>query len=444
MPGRAEDMRKIGEALATMKRIHNVMPIPLDRIEIFDEEYRPSFDKGLIECDDYLEDHLLNRLRGPFDVKGEPVCFSAFIDGVQRIAKVAVVPRYGTPIFIAQIAAGVLAREGKTLKIPSDVERPVFSKLLIIAPFEGLEYEGFEGLKEDLMSILGDGAIEDYDFVEHLMDEEKRFLLCDITFPSIDKNRRESFRCMEDDTLDRACRPILGDELYNIGYIIMRARGRVATLRQILEVAALMEYRKAYEDEYVLVDGPLIYTEKWTRRLRRELGGKSLGDLLRNAVGYVKTLRAKPSSILLKDAIRLREGERTKAFILSREVDGLGEKGDYMAYEVPHISWYMRIRNIYRTEDVPTLYGLVRIDTYVTTYGCDRIKELKEARDPGEVISVIERLSAAVLAERYPLPSSRYRKDVMLMPIEEVEKCLRGFLYDNHEVRFFIRKMLMG
>ena len=54
MPGRAEDMRKIGEALATMKRIHNVMPIPLDRIEIFDEEYRPSFDKGLIECDDYL------------------------------------------------------------------------------------------------------------------------------------------------------------------------------------------------------------------------------------------------------------------------------------------------------------------------------------------------------------------------------------------------------
>ena len=436
----------IGRVVAELKReyrdkVQRLMP------EV-EEEYEYPFNVDMKARPSLLEEAFREKdievPEPPIEVpKSTEVTFSGFIDGVQRVVKVCVFPEFGTPFYVAQICSGALIREGKRLSPPQNTSPRM--KILFVAPFKGLEeeYPGIreivnqgieEGTKRLIEGEVGDVA-EDQDrgFLKKFVNDEATFVICDITNPGIEREDEFGYEGAEGDEREGGERSLTGDRLYDVGYVSSRARGRVATLRQILEVATLSELREELgEEKWILIDGPLIFPEKWARRLDFDAS-----ETLKNVVGYVKTLRAKPDSRLLKEAIKLREGYRGGVFTLDEEVEGI-ERGYELRYGVPHISWYLRIRNPSGQETALWTRGLVRIDTYVSTYGFSRIKELKEEGGI-EVVKTVNSISGAVLKERYPLPRAWYRRDVMITPIEEVENFLKGMLYDNLEIRSFTR-----
>ena len=436
----------IGRVVAELKReyrdkVQRLMP------EV-EEEYEYPFNVNIKARPSLLEETL--REKGfevpepPVEVpKSTEVTFSGFIDGVQRVVKVCVFPEYGTPFYVAQICSGALIREGKRLSPPQNTSPRM--KILFVAPFKGLEeeYPGIrevvsQSIEEDIKRLIEGNAgdvVKDQDrnFLDEFVKGEATFVVCDITNPGIERGDEFGYEGTEGDERESGEKSLTGDQLYDVGYVSSRARGRVATLRQILEVATLSELREELgEEKWILVDGPLIFPEKWARRLNFDAS-----EILKNVVGYVKTLRAKPDSRLLKEAIKLREGYRGGVFTLEEEVEGI-ERGYELRYGVPHISWYLRIRNPSGQETASWTQGLVRIDTYVSTYGFSKIKKLKEEGGI-EVVETINNISGAVLKERYPLPRAWYRRDVMITPVEEVENFLKGMLYDDLEIRSFTR-----
>lgn len=428
----------IGKVVAELQREYRVQRV-MPEVE---EEYERPFDANIDARPSLLEETFREKdievPKPPVEVisKSTKITFSGFIDGVQRVVKVCVFPEHGTPLYVAQICSGSLIREGRRLFAPQNTSPRM--KILLVTPFKGLEEE-YPGIKEGIRRLIEDGAgsvVEDQDpsFLNEFVNGEVTFVICDITNPGIERGDKLGHEGAEGDERGSKEKSLTGDQLYDVGYVSSRARGRVATLRQILEVATLLELREELgEEKWILVDGPLIFPEKWAKRLDVNVSGT-----LKNVVGYVKTLRAKPDSRLLKEAVKLREGYRGGAFTLDKEVEGIG-KGDELKYGVPHISWYLRIRNPLRQEALWT-QGLVRIDTYVSTYGFSKMKELEEDGRV-DVIETVNYISGAVLKERYPLPRVQRRRDVMITPIEEVENFLKGMLYDNLEIRAFTRML---
>jgi hypothetical protein len=107
----------------------------------------------------------------------------------------------------------------------------------------------------------------------------------------------------------------------------MKALGRVAMLRQRLEIAVLARFRKKYPKKWILVDGPLYLIDKWRKRSFRVLGKEIKAEneyvfedkLLKNAVGIIKTHRLRPKNP--DQVIKIKPTQRSVVKPLHKEID---------------------------------------------------------------------------------------------------------------------------
>jgi len=350
----------------------------------------------------------------------DEIKFEAFLDGVQRTVMCRRIPLSTgalVPIHIAHICAGVILRDNKgNLYLEPDLTA---ARLLLLGPFKGLMEKGIRLESLNNEEIIWDTDDKTFAFPDNLNE----CIVCDTTFRGTSKDRENYFEGA-----------LIGDALFNEGLVRSRAQGRVATLRQRLEMAVLAQFRKKYPEKWILVDGPLFFIDKWRRPAFRVLGQKLKVDresdleneLLKNAVGIIKTHRLRPKN--LEQIIQIGPSQRSVVMKLFREVDIKGcrdnpdEDGNYGGI---HLCWYTRLRS---SPNPPYgLLGLVRIDIHRSTLGV----VLGDALNPENFefySSRIDDITLAVWRERWPvIPlGNDYRSAAEPYPIYQLEQILKA------------------
>lgn len=372
------------------------------------------------EADIYsVESEILNPIK--VEVKASKITFNAFLDGIQRTVmlpyRIPLPNGALVPLHIAHIAAGIILREQNTGRIFTDPNL-IASRLLLLGPFKGI---GEAGKKLD----IPEGILMDTDESTFAMPKSKdEWIVCDTTFRGTDEERET-----------RRDGALLGSELFSEGLIRSRAQGRVATLRQRLEFAVLAEFRSRYREDWILVDGPLFFIDKWRLRAAKVLGDKLKESqqfeekLLKNAVGLIKTNRLRPKNP--EKILQIGPNQRSPVFRLTKEVDIKGTKDspdEEGSYAGAHLTWYTRLRG--RAEPPYGLLGLVRIDVHRSTFGIERV----DALNPETFMDyrpIVDEITKAVWRERYPAfwRTTDARSASQVYPIDQVEKVLKAMMY---------------
>jgi len=352
------------------------------------------------------------------DSEGEEVVFTAFLDGVQRTMmlryRIPLPNGAQVPLHVAHIAAGVLLRDGGgRLHMDPDL---VAARLLLLGPFQGIQEAG--GISLEGSDIIWDTSEKTFAFP----DELNEWIVCDTTFCGTEEDRHE-----------RREGALLGEELFKEGLIRSRAQGRVAILRQRLEFAVLAKFRQKYPHQFILVDGPLFFLDKWRRKAAKVLSpllsesreGLLEDALLRNAVGLIKTHRLRPKHP--EQVVRISQGQRSPVVRISEEVDVKGRRGeldDEGSYGGAHLTWYTRLR--FPEGRVPYgLQGLIRIDVHRATFGIERADALQPETFQ-RYKSRVDAITRALWRERWP---SVRDTDTLVYPIDQLEKALKASLY---------------
>jgi hypothetical protein len=345
----------------------------------------------------------------------EEIIFRAFLDGAQRTMilpyRIPLPNGALVPLHVAHIAAGILLRDekGRLHMDPSLIA----SRVLLLGPFQGIQETGgpsFEGLESN--EVIKDVDDQIYCFPSH----QNEWVICDITFPGISADR-----------VERREKAFCKYKLFNEREIRSRALGRVAVLRQILEFIILLKFREKETDAFILVDGPLFFLDKWRRKfpLNEE-------NLLRNAVGLIKTLRLRPKderrTLRIEQLSWMGEGYRSPVLRLTREVDIKGGKFDEEdnSYAGAHLTWYTRLRPP-RTGPPYGLQGLIRLDVHRSTFGI-RLADALEPRTFQRYKIEVDKITRAVWREKWPGISRNFR-ETQIYPIEQVERILKASIY---------------
>ncbi len=355
---------------------------------------------------------------------GEPVQFSAFLDGVQRTVAFMWVSTPGgatVPLHVAQIAAAVMVR-GRNGRLRFDPEM-FSSRTLVLMPWEGLKDAGVDLPKPS-------DAPEDCNELTFSLEPKAQFFFCDTTYPGI--TTREDNRARNE-------RPLAGERLYNISEVRARAQTRVAVMRQILELLVLACFRARFPEGWVLVDGPLFLLEKWQQ------GGLKEERILRNAVGYIKSCRKRPPTPReFKVVLGLGDRERTPVKRLEREPmpkggsEALDEAGRYRRC---HLDWYIRMR-VPVGWCPPGPQGLVRLDVEVSTLGLDRgDSPTLRPEGFGPHVETIDRITRGIWREMWPAPGPPRdpRGCVEVYPVAELERTLHNRLYPLRALAYISR-----
>jgi len=271
-------------------------------------------------------------------------------------------------------------------------------------------------------------------------------ILCDTTFTKLDRTPDDEERIIQqyDAQIDEgqadASKLLLDNQLYNIGKVKSRGQGRVNTVRQILEMLILTTFRQNYgNDAYALVDGPLFFMGKWLRT-HDVLGG--LGDaereefVLRNAVGLVKSLRARPRNQLdLRHLLNMTDGQYSPLMKISDAVDIDADE----TFAKPHVTTFLRLRSPPEGLSTPNPVGLVRVDLHVSTLGAETFDEVVAAQRA--ITEAVEPVIRGVRRERWPGVTDRGRTFTQLCPIGETERMLHSRLYSGRELGFVYSMM---
>lgn len=364
--------------------------------------------------------------------------FSVFIDGVQRSVQVGAVRSPDgaeVPVYLAWIAAGAMVRIGRMLRMG-----PWRAWRVLVAPFRLLGEEP-ELLAQDLWS-QGEEVINQQKTIEEpesLLRQPSSgsvgWILADTSYAGIAGGGKRL------------------DDLFNERQVRSRALGRIAHLRQLLELALLIGIRAAVpttpswlralalpelsgisglpEDPAVLVDGPLLLARRHRRMLDQwaQQRGYRPGEgdleriLLGRTVGLVKSHRLRPKD--LQTILSLPEGHRSCAYAFNQEVDihGRALEQDMLPdedhlYPDWHVTTYVRLR---RRPGAP-LEGLVRIDLHRWAL---RLSRSDCPREPAsldkEEQETLDGWAASVYRERRP----RLGRE-QPYPISELERILRN------------------
>jgi len=404
--------------------------VPAPRSELSEEEQ--AFPATFVEEREYarVEAESLEPLE--VDSGDEEVVFTAFLDGVQRTMmlpyRVPLPNGAQVPLHVAHIAAGVLLRdESGRLHMDPDL---FAARLLLLGPFQGIREAGGTSLEGG--ELVWDTSEKTFAFP----DEPNEWIVCDTTFRGTEEDRHE-----------RSEDALLREELFKEGLIRSRAQGRVATLRQRLEFAVLAKFRQKHRDEFILVDGPLFFLDKWRRRATKVLGryldnpSEALLEdkLLRNAVGLIKTHRLRPKHP--EQVVRIGERQRSPVVRISDEVDvkeRRGELDEGGSYGGAHLTWYTRLR--FSKESSPYgLQGLIRLDVHRATFGIEHADALKpETFHPYK--PKVDGITRAVWRERWPGVGLRrdLRSSTQIYPIEQLEKAIKAGLYPRRLLAHYI------
>jgi len=342
--------------------------------------------------------------------------FSVFIDGAQRSVSVgAIRSQEGAevPVYLAWIMAGAIIRiERMPFMGPKRAWR------VLAAPFRLLG-EDPEKLVQDLRE-QGELAIDQQETIERpetllesVHSDSPGWIVADTSYSGIaGKGQRL-------------------DDLFNERRVRNWALGRIAHLRQLLELALLIgirassssappwlhklafsELKKFLEEPVILVDGPLLLARRhrrmlhqWAQRQGYRPGERDIERvLLDRTVGLVKSHRLRPKD--LAAILNLPEGHRSRAYAFSQEVDihGRALEQDMRSdedHQYPdwHVTAYVRL---WRQPGAP-LEGLVRIDLHrwALRPGRSEIPEGPEPLDEEEQ-KILDNWATAVYWERRP------------------------------------------
>jgi hypothetical protein len=357
--------------------------------------------------------------------------FRGFLDGVQRtvLAGVLRTPEgIRVPVYRARVMAGLLVREGTTPRMG-----PVRAWDLLVAPFRAMGEDPKDLAaslrRQGLPAWTGHeafGAGLDPEILSGLLGPRPAWILADTSYRGLSEGSHSFLISSSDLMREREVRA--------------RAQGRVAHLRQVLELLLLLAIRfpeaklldsaelaNLPPDAPVLVDGPLLLGTRRRRWLTTLLSHMELPDigeerlerrLLQNAVGLVKGHRLRPRN--LDVVLRLPEGHRTGFHAFHREVEVHGrslqedvEADEDHQYPSWHLTAYVRLRESRESQ----LAGLVRID--LLRPDPDRESEplsLEEKR-------ILSLWAASVYRERRPyLPGGREQP----FPISLLERSLHA------------------
>ena len=154
---------------------------------------------------------------------------------------------------------------------------------------------------------------------------------------------------------------------------------------------------------FIWVDGPILLTARRRNKLKSLLPSTPSGQeiesvIMGKAVGVVKSHRLRPKK--LPEILNLKEGERSTARHLYREVDIRGQSikddmdEDDATYPTPHITCYLRL---YEEPARGSVYGLVRLDIHRAALG-------GKGQDPltDEERANLDRIASGVFRERLP------------------------------------------
>ena len=391
----------------------------------------------------------------PIRKDADYITFSAFIDGVQRTTQIYWVrlEELGVqiPIHVGHICVGIVRRDSQG-KLHID-QNMIVDRLLLCMPLAGMKEYGFEFEERineliDLGIIIEDIAITKNPFDAFCInDRYGKVILCDTTFTGIEEDDRKK-QWENYQKGDKVKGLLVQKELYNASRIRSRAYGRVNTLRQILEMVMLVKFKQMImesediNDIYILVDGPLIFVSKWFRKSLK-LGHLSDTEkervILKNAVGIVKTLRARPKNIEdLKKILNLKEGERTRLFKIKDVVDVAGEEGRIMSFIEPHVATFLRLRIPYEGLILPSPIGLIRVDLHISTLGFDTLDDLESCQrmEMEELNRKLNPIINGIIREKWPLVIDKGRKFSEVYPIKETENVLKARLYSTKELGY--------
>lgn len=300
--------------------------------------------------------------------------FVGFLDGVQRSVRAGILrTREGmeVPISIARVTAGLVGRREADRTLWAGPRR---SWNLLVAPFR-LAGEEPESLAEQLRmqevpawtgrEAFGIGG--DFENFRKLLTPDTPWILADTSFSGIS----------EEGTL--LSRTVLWQERT----IRSRAQGRIAHLRQVLELLLLIAFRLPELGEMedlpvdwtsqapILVDGPLLLStrrRRWMTGLLAKMGiqmgeGQLEKTILGRTVGLVKSHRLRPRD--LARILTLPAGHRSSFRSFSQEVDihGRDLREDIEAEEDHRYpSWHLTAYVRFRRHPDSALEGLIRID----------------------------------------------------------------------------------
>ena len=337
------------------------------------------------------------------DNSTEPICFYAFLDGVQRTQiydRIALSIGTRIPIHIAHIAAGIIIREEKYLKF-----NPQFyeDRLLLLFPYEGIR---------EIDNTFPTPPFKREDREAECLKKFKVFW-CDTTHPGAG-------------TPHPGKSSLIGENLFNISKIRMRAQTRVAIWRQRLELLVLKKFIEEYPNEWILVDGPLFYDYRWIQHLEFDI------NKAKNIVGYIKTIRERPKDWC--EILKLNSNQRSRVRLWNKaKFPKMGHFDDESEVLFPkrHIKWYIRQRTPPRGWTPPDNLGLAAIDISIVTLG------LISSDDPSLNINnfehhktIIDSITLGIWRERYP--GLDFPKDfsyyTCIYPVKKLEKILRNRL----------------
>jgi hypothetical protein len=300
-------------------------------------------------------------------------CFAGFLDGAQRTVQIGVFRTpggAGVPLYRARVTAGLLIRDRRVARIGA-----IRSWEILAAPFraagedpeelaDGLRNQGLPvWTGREAFGIGGDPRI-----LRGLLARQSPWILADTSYRGLSEDPDHGL--------------ISSADLWRETEVRARAQGRIAHLRQLLELLLLLVIRfpglglleagdAPSAEAAVMVDGPLLLSTRRRRwlpgflsRMGVDIGEEDLQHrLLRNTIGLVKSHRLRPKD--LPAILTLPEGYRSSAFAFNREVDVHGRslqddmeaEGDHR-YPSWHVTAYVRLRRRPHSD----LAGLVRID----------------------------------------------------------------------------------
>jgi hypothetical protein len=373
--------------------------------------------------------------------------FNAFIDGVQRSAIVYWITLKNSgviiPIIMGHIGAGITIRRNKKLVVNNEF---VKDRILLLLPLEGMIREGLDIKNtvkewEESGLIIRETKIMENPTEGFENDDDPPIILCDTTFTKIYRTEAEEKERIENafnDIAEGKYTPLLiGDNLYDINKIKSRAQGRINVLRQILEMYVLYKYRMDNRmnnhNDYILVDGPLYFIGKW-------LKNGNMGDfekessILKNCVGFVKSLKGKPKDVnLLQKILYLKDSEYTDPMYFEDVIDIYGKENELDHFKKPHITTFLRF-NIPKDFSVPSSLGLVRIDLHLSTLDADNLEYIKYYKDKTK--NIMDKIINAVRRERFPGVIQIGRSFSEPYPIKETEIMLHSRLYSTLEMKY--------
>jgi len=413
--------------LKVMKRV-DVLDIPFIGMSEEEMQTTPSFDlETEIRC-------IEEGVNAPSYVANinDPIRIDGFMDGTQRTVrwKICQTPEGArVPIFVSAIAAGILWRDKEGN--PKIGYKRVW--YVLIGPFAEMERD--PQVTKRIAAELNALTQEDvYQNLLQLLTSQHKWIVAD-TSVRLGSNERL----------------LENRELFNEGLVRNRAMGRVAHLRTYLELALLIGVRIAQEntpksiaqvleqnklpdalrsignqDPFLLIDGPLLLTAKRRHRLQNLFSGMPGTEierfLLRRTVGLIKTHRLHPKEP--EKILNLRNGERSKVYDLTHEVDlrgyNLREEMPDDVYPSRHLTFYLRMFEKKET----ALFGLIRVDLHRSA-----VNPENQLFDNDKPLSLdernfLDRIAAGVYRERLPQVPGRLQP----APIMLIETALHNIM----------------